>query len=69
MARVLTDEHKAAMQAGRRRALSKRQRHAVERVATYRKWVKRGSPANAVPEIPSDTDYALARDAEKPRAK
>jgi hypothetical protein len=70
VARTLTDEHKAAMQAGRKRALSARQRHAVQRVEAYRAWVKRGSPVTdgaVVPEIPSDGDYATWRETQKPR--
>jgi hypothetical protein len=41
MPRVLTEEHKQAMQEGRAAALAERRAGAVERVRTFRAWLKR----------------------------
>lgn len=69
----MTDQQLAAMAAGRQRAQVRRQRHAVERVQAFKRWLAAESKAlasgdrehwreilRAIPAIPSDRDYRLA---------
>lgn len=52
--------------AGREEADVRRRRQAVERVRTFRTWLVDGSRSGAMPPIPRDADYALARDEGEP---
>jgi hypothetical protein len=61
MARVLTEEHKARLAAGRERAREAADNQAVTRVIVWKQWIKDGSPIRRVPEVPSDTDYDIFR--------
>lgn len=54
------------MRRGREEADVRRRRQAVERVRTFRAWLVDGSRSGAMPAIPRDADYALARDEGEP---
>lgn len=72
MPKTLTQEHKQALQEGRRKALEKGREEAVKRVIEYRKWLKRdakiskmrqeGIPVERepMPTVPSNHDYEIA---------
>lgn len=77
MPRILTDEHKSAMQKGRQAAAAAGRKAAVERVTDFRRWLaedrdyrlaqREGAaqlpPKPAMPAaIPSDHDFAIARE-------
>lgn len=51
------------LQDGRRRAQAERRLNAISRVRNYERWLKAGSLLRAIPEIPSDADYRIARNA------
>jgi hypothetical protein len=52
---------KRAMQQGRERYQRERQARAIARVEAFRAWLAGGSVLRAIPEIPSDADYAASR--------
>lgn len=57
----MSESHKAAMQAGRRRMLDAKAEHARRRVEAFTTWLKAGSRLRDIPEVPTDDDYRLAR--------
>ena len=59
----MTTAQLQAMQAGRRRADRERLRNAIDRVRNYERWLRTGSVLRRIPEIPSDADYRIARNA------
>ncbi len=69
MPRELTEQHKAAMQAGRIAAGETRRREAIKRVKDFREWnrddAENGRPGarKPMPAVPSDSDYDVARKA------
>jgi hypothetical protein len=58
--RVLTPEHKAAMQAGRLRARESDDALSIARVRAFRAWIEAGSDVRHMPEVPTDHDYGIA---------
>lgn len=67
MPRELTEKHKQAMQAGRRKAGEAKRQAAIARVKAFSDWCEddalNGSPGNRkpIPAIPSSSDYSIAR--------
>lgn len=57
----LSDSHKAAMQAGRRKKRDARAEQARKRVQAFTQWLKAGGRLRDIPEVPSDEDYRVAR--------
>lgn len=49
------------MQRGAQRARREHRRDAIRRVRAFQAWLKAGSPGGMVPEIPSNSDYKIAR--------
>ena len=64
---TLSKQHLAALAEGRRKARTVRQDNAVDTLRAYRKWLLAGSPLGHMPQVPTDTQYELARDAGEPR--
>jgi len=58
--RVLSPEHIAAMQLGRKIKRQEADLRARERVAAWREWVAAGSDIRCIPEVPTDLDYEIA---------
>jgi hypothetical protein len=52
-------EHRARMDAGRKRAQLERELRGVERVERYRAWTRAGCPGPC-PEVPTDAEWADA---------
>lgn len=49
------------MRAGRGRQLRAKRRESIEKVRTYRAWLKAGSDFRTMPAVPTDADFRLAR--------
>lgn len=62
----MTPERLQAMKQGRQRAAERRQRQAVQTVRAYRRWCLEGCRKGAMPPVPSDAQYRLARAAGEP---
>lgn len=58
---TMTEEHKRKLAAGRKRKQRELDREAIVRVKAYRRWLQAGSKVRAIPAIPSDNDYKVAR--------
>lgn len=61
-------EHRARMMAGAERARIEREQRSCARVEAFRSWLRRGSPAREIPEVPRDADFATAREHGRDRA-
>jgi hypothetical protein len=61
-------EHRARMAAGAERARLERELRSCARVEAFRSWLRRGSPAREIPEVPRDADFATAREHGRDRA-
>lgn len=51
----------SALQQGQRRYRQERRKDAIRRVRAYQRWLKAGSDFRAIPAIPSDHDFKIAR--------
>lgn len=54
--RTMSDDHKAKLAEGRRKAAERRSAGGVERARDYMAWLKNGSVMRDIPPIPSDAD-------------
>ena len=57
----MTSSQQQALREGQIRAQRQRVANAIERVRRYRLWSASGGDPRAIPEIPSDNDFRLAR--------
>lgn len=48
-------------EAHQRQAKRLRHREAAKRVRAYMRWLKAGSPAGAIPPVPSSADFRISR--------
>ncbi len=62
----MTPERLQAMAEGRERARERRARRAVQTVRAYRRWCLEGCRKGAMPTVPSDAQYRMARAAGEP---
>jgi hypothetical protein len=58
---MITREQQQKMRDGRERSRKQRAREARARVRQYTRWLNAGCPKGRIPDIPSDSDYRLAR--------
>lgn len=63
----MTNEHKAAMMRGRQKYNQRRRQEACERVCAFTAWLAAGSILRDIPCVPTDSDYAIAREMGKTR--
>jgi hypothetical protein len=57
----MTAAQKRALARGRERYQRERQARAIARVEAFRAWLAAGSELRAIPEVPTDADYAASR--------
>lgn len=63
MSRTLTKTDLAKLAAGRRARAAQERRDRIRRVRNYERWLAQGAVLRKIPQIPSDADYVVARQA------